>query len=299
MVMLPNALTLRLFKRAQSTRLSLPQRLRALGQMAQGIDQSLLLLSEPLSKLQFHLPSHPAQDPIDIATLLEEATALVHTQLLPRIKRYHVQITVAEQLTDLQHAWLRQYFQQQIYPLLTPLAVDSGRPFPYLQSKRLHFLVVLQAADSQGRAIERYGVVQIPMRLPRLIETGPCTLIYTRRRKAKPIRCLLWREEVVRHFLPLLFSGLTVSAAYQFRLLRADDDNINPAATIAQQRHGLLQAPITLLDIEKKMPAHLRHWLVNHLHVAQERVLNCPTPLALADLCELADRLVPPQQLTK
>lgn len=312
MVMLPNALTLRLFKRAQSTRLSLPQRLRALGQMAQGIDQSLLFLSEPLFKAQPHLSALLIQDTVDIATLLEEATEIVHTQLLPQIKRYHVQITAIEQLTALQQTWLRQYFQQQIYPLLTPLAVDPGRPFPYLQSKRLHFLVVLQAADSQGRAIERYGVVQTPMRLPRLIEAGVGTPLYTGghtgghtgepkdtgRSKAKPMRCLLWREEIVRYFLPLLFSGLTVSAAYQFRLLRANDDNSNPAAMPAQQRQGLPQAPITLLDIEKKMPTQLRRWLINHLHVDQNRVLDYPTPLALADLCELADCLAP-QQLTK
>lgn len=292
MVMLPNALTIRLFKRAQSARLSLPQRLRALGQMAQGIDQSLLFLSESLLKAQPQFSSLLIQDTVDITTLLAEAAELVHSQLLPRIKRYHVQIMAVEQLNELQHNWLRHYFQQQIYPLLTPLAVDSGRPFPYLQSKRLHFLVVLQAANNQGRAIERYGVVQIPMRLPRLIEAGVNTPLYVSRR-AKPIRCLLWHEEIVRYFLPILFTGLPISAAYQFRLLRADEETINPTNTTAKQRQGPPQAPITLLDIEKKMPTQLRQWLVNHLRVTEDRVLDYPAPLALADLCELADRLAP------
>jgi polyphosphate kinase len=298
MIMLPNVLTLRLFKRAQSARLSLPQRLRALGQMAQGIDQSLLFFSESLLKAQPQVSSLLIKDTVDITTLLTEATELVHSQLLPRIKRYHVQIMAVEQLNELQHTWLRHYFQQQIYPLLTPLAVDPGRPFPYLQSKRLHFLVVLQAANNQGRAIERYGVVQIPMRLPRLIEAGVNTPLYAGSR-AKPMRCLLWREEIVRYFLPILFSGLTISAAYQFRLLRADEETINPtttaAITDAKQRQGPPQAPITLLDIEKKMPTQLRQWLVNHLRVTQDRVLDYPAPLALADLCELADHLAPPR----
>ena len=277
-VSVSTSLPIRLLRRAQSARLSLPRRLRALGIMAQGIDQTAISTANP------PLLDQPTLGAVDIAALLEEAAHLVHAQLLPRIQRYRVQIVQPEQLTDAQNRWLWDYFVQQIYPLLTPLAIDSGRPFPTIQSRRLNFLVVLQATTQPGRVVERYGVVQIPARLPRLIRVEPSALAPSG--KAKPVRNLVWREEIVRYFLPAIFSGMTVTAAYQFRLLRAAPDNQTtlPSPT---------QAPIVRLDLEKAMPPHVRRWLIDRLHLSPDQVLPCSTPLGLGDLCELAKQLKP------
>lgn len=289
--------SLRLLKQAQSTRLSLPKRLRALGEMAQSIDQFVTVADRamPTDQTQSERPA-PLPAAVDIARILEEATQLVHGQLLPRMRRYRVQILTVEQLTEVQRAWLWPYFQQQIYPLLTPLAIDSGHPFPYLQSKRLNFLVALRAHAQPGAGRPRYGVVQIPARLPRLIQAQPCLPGRSTASRARPLRCLVWREEIVRYFLPTLFSGLTVDAAYQFRLLRTQTDS-NPTALsgldAAVQRQGLAPAPVIRLDVEKSMPPHLRCWLINQLRVHDECVLDCATPLGLADLCQLADYLAP------
>ncbi|MBX3011938.1 MAG: hypothetical protein KF832_10555 [Caldilineaceae bacterium] len=289
MTTLPISLPIRLLKQAQSPRLSVPKRLRAVGELAQDIDQAGMPKSTPLGQFSVSPPQKLA-DAVDVATLLTEAAQLVRCHLLPRIKRYHAQIVTIDQLTEPQRSWLGSYFQHQIYPLLTPLAVDSGHPFPYLQGRRLNFLVVLQGQNPQGRTSERYGVVQIPARLPRLIQAQPCLPQRTRRHQ---LRCLLWREEIVRAFLPLLFSGLQVMSAYQFRLLRASNEGSATAPTYAQ-RPGIPAAPIIRLDIEKAMPAPLRAWLINHLQVPPERIVDCPTPLGLDDLCELADYLMPP-----
>lgn len=230
---------------------------------------------------------------LNLALLLEEATQLVHTQLLPRIQRYRVQIAAVEQLTEAQRGWLWQYFQQQIYPLLTPFVVDSGHPFPHLQSRRLNFLVVLQSSMTALRTKEHYGLLQIPARLPRLIQVQPCTPASTSAKNAKPIRCLLWREEIIRQFLPGLFSGSRIQAVYQFRLLRAQRDN-SPATLIAAGPGPVsAKGPITRLDIEKAMPPHLRQWLIQRLQIHTDQVLACAPPLGLADLCELADYLTP------
>jgi len=260
--------------------------------MAQGIDQSATFTpdSTPLDQ-QMRVRATP--DQIDIAALLEEAAQLVHAQLLPRIQRYRVQIVAIEQLTEAQRAWLWDYFVQQIYPLLTPLAIDSGRPFPAIQSCRLNFLVVLQATTQPGRMVERYGVVQIPARLPRLIRVESVGAEARRAGTAKPVRYLVWREEIVRYFLPAIFSGMTVTAAYQFRLLRANLDNPNAPSIASGQPPSPGQAPIVRLDIEKPMPPHLRHWLIGRLHLSPDQVLSCTTPLGLGDLCELAKQLKP------
>ena len=287
--------SLRLLKQAQSTRLSLPKRLRALGEMAQDIDQFVTVAAT--ARQQSHADTPAAiTDGVDVAAILDEATQLVHAQLLPRMWRYRVQIRAVEQLTEGQRAWLWQYFQQQIYPLLTPLAIDSGHPFPYLQSRRLNFLVALRPQAHQGAGRPRYGVVQIPARLPRLIQAHPCLPSRSTANRTRPLRCLVWREEIVHYFLPTLFSGLTVDAAYQFRLLRAQQPSNSataPEPHAAEQQQGLAQAPVIRLDVEKSTPPHLRRWLVNQLRVNDECVLDCATPLGLADLCQLADYLAP------
>lgn len=284
MLTLPTTFSLRLLKQAQSTRLSVPKRLRALSELAQDIDQAVTLATSPKSTASMPV--------VDVATLLDEATQRVLAQLLPRMRRYRVQIVPVEQLNEAQRTWLWHYFQQQIYPLLTPLAIDSGHPFPYLQSRRLNFLVALRPQSAEGPTKPRYGVVQIPARLPRLIQAHPCPASTTPVNRTRPLRCLVWREEIVRHFLPSLFSGLTVDAAYQFRLLRAQTEN-NSAGAMVEQRTGLAHAPVIRLDVEKSTPPSLRRWLINQLRVDDDAVLDCTTLLGLADLGQLADYLAP------
>jgi len=294
--------TLRFFKHAQSTRLPLPKRLRALGLMAQELDQAPTFISalsaaglQPTTSTSIKIAG------ITLARLLEEATRLVHTQLLPRVRHYHAQVIPIEQLSEAQRGWLWHYFQQQIYPLLTPFAVDSGRPFPFIQTRRLNFLVVLQSNTSPNTSLntgkvceaERYGLVQIPARVPRLIQAQPNLPLPLTTNPAKQMRCLIWREEIVRYFLPMLFSGMSVKAVYQFRLLRAPLNNSPAMLITSKQPSEVAQGPITRLDVEKAMPDPIQQWLINRLHIAHDQVLACATPLGLADLCELADYLTP------
>jgi len=283
--------TLRLLKHAQSARYSLPKRLRALSLMAQELDQ-LLTWPPGVGAATFTptLSEQTKATSLNLGSILDEATQLVHTQLLPRIHWYRVRVTAIEQLSEAQHCWLQRYFQEQIYPLLTPFAVDSGRPFPFIQDRRLNLLVVLQSKNKLYEA-EQYGVVPIPSRLPRLIGVHPCLAPPPRARNSTAIRCFVWREEIVRYFLPLLFSGVTVKAAYQFRLLRAPVANTSLPLSSTEARANAAKGPITQLAVEKTMPLHLHQWLSNHLQIALERMLACGTPLGLADLCELADYL--------
>lgn len=274
--------TLLLLKHAQSVRFSLPKRLRALGLMAQELDQMLTWPPAATAKVSG----------TTLSLLLDEATQLVQTQLIPRIRWYRVRVATIEQLSEAQQLWLRRYFEKEVYPILTPFAVDSGHPFPFIQDRRLNFLVVLQAQNRLYEA-EQYGVVQIPSRLPRLIQAHPCLPPPARTRNRTPIRCFVWREEVVRHFLPMLFSGVTVKAVYQFRLLRASLTNTPSPLRPADANVRVAKGPITQLAVEKAMPLPLRQWLSNRLPVSMERVLACATPLGLADLCELADYLKP------
>lgn len=270
----------------------MPDRLRALGLMAQELDQTPILtpmLGDENMPTTNPVPTNVVAPTLTV--LLEEAVQLAQMQLLPRIQRYRMQIVTIDQLSEGQRSWLWQYFQRQIYPLLTPFVIDSSHPFPPIQTRRLNFLLVLQSNPTIARSKERYGLVHVPARLPRLIQAQPYSTPSEAPKCAKPMRCFVWLEEIVRQFLPVLFSGASIKAVYQFRLLHIPLDNgyATLAAVPQQPAHG--QEVITRLDVEKAMPLALRQWLIKHLHITPDQVLACPTPLALADLCELADLL--------
>jgi len=230
---------------------------------------------------------------VQVAELLNEASTFVHAQLLPRLRRYRLRLTELQELSDGQTQWLQRYFRQHIYPLLTPVAVDPGRPFPKLLPGRIYLLVVLQTQGKLGGEREIYGLVKMSNRMPRLVmaqgEAGGAAPLRTRK-GARPPCCLLWREDVIRHFIGSLFRGMKIKGVYQFRFvcaapLAADapvEDSANARA---------ICAPVQRVDVEAGTPPHLVQWLVDHLHTSLDRVLYCQRPLGMADLGELADYL--------
>lgn len=230
--------------------------------------------------------------PTQIADLLNEASKIVHAQLLPRLRYYRLRLANLHELTEPQQQWLHRYFQQHIYPLLTPLAVDPGRPFPKLAPGRLYLLVVLQTDGKFGGEREVYGLVKMSNRMPRLVHAqSPERLRGGSARKARRDHCcLLWREDVIRYFIGTLFSGMQIKGVYQFRFVCVPEaDAAGQPKPLEKQR--TICAPVLRVDVEAETPRHLVQWLVDHLQTSLDRVLYCERPLGMADLCELADYL--------
>ena len=256
--------------------------------MARDLDEANAALTLQAGSENHVAPLAPTQ----IADLLNEASKIVHAQLLPRLRYYRLRLADLNELTEPQQQWLQDYFQQRIYPLLTPLAVDPGRPFPQLAPGRLYLLVVLQTDGKYGGEREVYGLVKMSNRMPRLVRAqGGEGLRQRSTRKARRDHCcLLWREDVIRYFIGSLFNGMKIKGVYQFRFVCA------PEADAVGQPKGLdkpriVCAPVLRVDVEAETPSHLVEWLINHLHTSLDRVLYCERPLGMADLCELADYL--------
>ncbi|MEZ4682585.1 MAG: hypothetical protein R2932_51095 [Caldilineaceae bacterium] len=147
---------LQLIKRIRSSRYSLPKRLYTMALLAQRLDQLCMAQAvEASSENQVNPavgadPCAPtaSQTPGTVAELnrwFQELSHLLHEQLLPKLKRRRLELTSIDELTLAQNYTLHRYFQEQLYPLLTPLAVDPGHPFPRIMAHNLHFLVTLQA----------------------------------------------------------------------------------------------------------------------------------------------------------
>jgi len=170
----------------------------------------------------------PAQGPEKISsrevfeTVRTEAADLVHQQykllnevLFPELTKAGVRFIQSHEWSEEQKAWLSQYFDEQVMPVLTPLTFDPSRPFPRILNKSLNFIVRLHGRDAFGRRRHR-GMVQAPRSLPRIIEL-PEEL-------SKPgEHNYVFLSSVIRVHVDALFPGLDVDGCYQFRVTRNSD----------------------------------------------------------------------------
>ena len=153
-------------------------------------------------------------------------------QLLPELVQAGIQFPTFRQLSITQRQWIDTYFQREVYPILTPLAVDTAHPFPVLLNKSLNIVVLMQD-PSQARRTHRMAVVQVPRSLPRILrlpegEDGKRAYVFT--------------ADVVQANLHELFSGLEVVHTSTFRVTR--DSNLEVDE---------MQATDLLSSIEKEL----------------------------------------------
>jgi polyphosphate kinase len=158
------------------------------------------------------------QDELDrVRTDARAFTAAMHRtwqeQLLPELARAGVEFRDPRQLTMTQQRWLDTWFHREVYPILTPLAVDPAHPFPVLLNKSLN-LVVLLLDPRQARRTHRMAVVQVPRTLPRILRLP----------ELDGQRNYVFTADVVRANLRELFQGLEVVHASTFRVTR--DSNL-------------------------------------------------------------------------
>ncbi|RBN36703.1 RNA degradosome polyphosphate kinase, partial [Priestia megaterium] len=116
---------------------------------------------------------------------------------------------------------LEQYFDEQIFPVLTPMAIDTYRPFPMLMNKSLNLVVVLSENLNDEQQIaeikERLAIVQVPSVLTRYIEIAT----------SDSTRLFVLLEDVIAYFIKKLFKGYRVSSVSQFRITRNADMTIH------------------------------------------------------------------------
>jgi polyphosphate kinase len=212
---------------------------------------------------------------------------LLQTTLLPALQQQQIYLRGVEQLAEQQLAWLFYYFQRRIHPLLTPLAVDPGHPFPYISSDSLNLLILLGQLGRPGTRT-LYARLKIPRQaVPRLIEVPPLMnlesplLFHDDKR-----RYWVWSEDIVSFFVHELFPGMSVKGIYQFRVLRAESD-LAPGGAL----NRLKQAPVVRLDMQATMPPAVQQWLITRLDAPNWALFVGGTPVDLTSWGEVAQRL--------
>ncbi len=156
--------------------------------------------------------------------LVDEQYRVLNEILIPQLKQEHICFIRRNEWTDKQRAWLEQYFNEELLPILTPVGLDSAHPFPRILNKSLNFIITLTGKDAFGRNSGR-AVLQAPRALPRIVrlpveetDGGQSDFVFL--------------SSIIHAFVGELFNGMTVKGCYQFRVTRnsdffVDDDAID------------------------------------------------------------------------
>lgn len=209
-------------------------------------------------------------------------------ELLPQLTEYGIRLLGYHELTDDQKEWLRAYFEAEIFPVLTPLAVDPGHPFPYISNLSLSLAVVVR---DPVNGLEHFARVKAPTRpvLPRLIHLPGTRWRY------------ILLEDVIAAHLERLFPGMEIRASYPFRVTRDADLELQENAVAAdllelieekltERRFGEIER----VEIARTMPSMIRRLIIEELEEAtEEEIYTVDGPLNLADFFPIADLDVP------
>ncbi len=141
-------------------------------------------------------------------------------EVMAKLEQEGICITQVRRLNKEQQDAVRSYFYDEVFPVLTPLAVDHARPFPFISNLSLNLAVWLRRANEHDGQDE-FVRLKVPDVLPRLIDLGTVLLKYTGERSVKDT--FIWLEDVIANNLDLLFPGMEILEHYPFRVTRNAD----------------------------------------------------------------------------
>ena len=223
---------------------------------------------------------------LEAARLTEQAYECWQNEILPALEGEGVQIADYGALTEIERAPLDQFFQDAVFPVLTPLGYDPGRPFPHISSLSLNLAVVLQ--DRSG--VERFARVKIPDTIDQLVSAPGV--------RSGVVR-FVWLEQIILANLGTLFPGTRIVDAYPFRVTRdaeveiqeieSDDllETIEEAVWQRRFRH------IVRLEINRELPPSVQTILAKELDTRPDQAYWVRGPLGLMRLFQLPDLNLP------
>ncbi|HVP54319.1 MAG TPA: polyphosphate kinase 1 [Candidatus Eisenbacteria bacterium] len=204
-------------------------------------------------------------------------------ELVPTLRKAGLRIENFADLTDEQRALANTYFQETIFPTLTPLAFDPGRPFPHISNLSLNLAVVLR--DATGG--EHFARVKIPDTLPQLVPVTTSPKPKSRTKVVVKEQVFVWLEQLVTANLGALFPGMEIVEAHPFHVTRDADSAIQDLEAgdlMESVEEGVWQrrfADVVRVEINEAMPASVLEILVTNLELDRDDIYKITGPLAL------------------
>lgn len=209
--------------------------------------------------------------------LLERRRVALQEQLWPALEAHGIRLLRMSDLTPAESRAVGEYFESQVFPVLTPLAVDPGHPFPYISNLSLSLAVEIRdPADGS----EHFARVKVPRSLPRWVPAGRA-------------HCFVPLEDLIGENLGALFPGLTVAQWHTFRITRYSDLDLGQIdqpedllETIEQQVFQRRFGEVVRLEVHRDMPESMRVLLMEELSDSETQAV---APLVDGDVHSVDD----------
>jgi polyphosphate kinase len=212
-----------------------------------------------------------------------------HDELAPQLAAADVHVLDYPQLNEKQLAQVRSYFDEIVFPVLTPLAFDPGRPFPHISNLSLNLAVLVEG----GTDAERFARIKVPDTLPRLVPIGRASGGHKKDGTVPHHHHFVWLEQLIAANVDRLFPGMKVTEVHPFRVTRDAEmllQEMEAADLLATIEHGVRRrrfGQVVRLDVSPTIPARLREILMENLEVEPQDVFEQEPPLGLSSLAAL------------
>ena len=282
----------RVLELAEDPTLPLLERLRFLAIFSSNLDEFFMVrVATLMSKIENEItaPNVAGIAPRDLMNeisnktkaLIERQSRVLHGDIIPKLKENGIEFIHWDDLDETERSYVSKLFQDRIFPVLTPLAVDPSHPFPYISGLSLNLAVIVKNPETQE---EFFARVKVPEILPRFIATA----------KTRSTR-FISIEELIAINLQELFPGMIIEDHYTFRVTRNQDIELDEEesedillsleAELSRRRFG----PPVRLEIESGVEARLENRLALELGINEENIIHAPSPLDLTALHKIAD----------
>jgi polyphosphate kinase len=213
--------------------------------------------------------------------LLHRQSDIFHQQIEPALRREGIDLVHWNDLAPAEAEAMGEYFSRNVFPILTPLAVDPAHPFPYISGLSLNLAVIVRDPKTGKREFAR---VKVPQSLPRFVRIASRADSLT----------FLPLEDLLRAQIGQLFPGMEVVTSNTFRVTRNEDLEVDE-----DEAENLLQAlekellrrrfgPPVRLELDEDVDPAIRELLVTELGVEEEDVYELPSPLDMTGLFQIA-----------
>ncbi len=296
----------RVLELAEDSRTPLLERARFLAIFASNLDEFFMVRVAGLKRriaAGFAVPSATGMSSTRLVEMLTENAhelmdrhaALFHDDVRPALAAEGIHLVRHEDLEEAEQGRLRKLFRSDIFPVLTPLAVDPAHPFPYISGLSLNLAVEIRDPDT-GK--DYFARVKVPETLPRFLSVdahGKASQVTDASVLSDEPRSFVPLEDVIAAHLDYLFPGMAVVNSYTFRVTRNEDVEVeeDDAENLlkAMERELLRRrfGPAVRLEVAEGLSPKVRELLVRELGISDSDVYDLPAPLDLRGLEVMAD----------
>jgi len=218
-----------------------------------------------------------------VRQLVAAQYALWKNELLPELAKNGIYVREIAELPAKRAAWAHRYFQQEVFPMLTPLAVDASHPFPHLLNRSHNLLV---RAKTRRRGEPLHAIVQVPRAVSRLI-------LLPRGKGADEPWEYIYLASLIKQHIGELFPGLILDGAHAFRVTRNsdlyidDEEAENLLRTIEQELRRSSRGNAVRLEVEADCPKDFLELLLRFFNLSEADAYKLDGPLSMTHLAPL------------